>query len=142
MVGHHAADLSDLDALPELVEAHRRTFGAMSVLVLNAGMASKGPVDSFPLRRFERTLAVNRTSQFVLTSAALPLLRVGAAADHEHGARVVALSSLAGLHSEPGLAAYGASKAALTSSSRPSTSTRPPLASRPPRSCPATSRPT
>lgn len=109
------SDLTDLDSLPPLVETHERAFGAMSALVLNAGMAAKGPVDTFPLRRFERTMTVNLTSQFVLTAAALPLLRRGAAADTEHGARVVALSSLTGRYAEPGLAAYAASKAALTS---------------------------
>ncbi|QIG43721.1 SDR family oxidoreductase [Nocardioides anomalus] len=114
-VAHRASDLTDLDSLPPLAEAHERAFGAMSVLVLNAGMAAKGAVDTFPLRRFERTLTVNLTSQFVLTAAALPLLRRGAAADPEHGARVVAVSSLTGRYAEPGLAAYAASKAALTS---------------------------
>jgi 3-oxoacyl-[acyl-carrier protein] reductase len=114
-VAFASSDLTDLDSLPRLVETHARTFGAMSALVLNAGMAAKGSVDTFPLRRFERTLTVNLTSQFVLTAAALPLLRRAAAADQEHGARVVAVSSLTGRYAEPGLAAYAASKAALTS---------------------------
>jgi 3-oxoacyl-[acyl-carrier protein] reductase len=110
-----AADLADPDSLVALVAQHGAAFGAMSALVLNAGMATLGPVESYPLRRFERTVAVNLTSAFVLTSAALPLLRAGAALDFEHGARIVALSSLTGLYSEPGLAVYGATKAALAS---------------------------
>jgi len=47
--------------------------------------------------------------------AALPLLRAAAAADPARGAKIVALSSITGVYAEAGLAAYGATKAALIS---------------------------
>jgi NAD(P)-dependent dehydrogenase (short-subunit alcohol dehydrogenase family) len=49
-----------------------------------------------------------------LVQHALPHLRAAAAAS-PGGARVIFLSSIAGVYAEPGLAAYGAAKAALIS---------------------------
>jgi NAD(P)-dependent dehydrogenase (short-subunit alcohol dehydrogenase family) len=50
-----------------------------------------------------------------LVAKALPLLRAGAQANPERGGRVIAMTSLEGVHPEAGLSAYGASKAALIS---------------------------
>jgi NAD(P)-dependent dehydrogenase (short-subunit alcohol dehydrogenase family) len=44
----------------------------------------------------------------------LPAPRAAAARRPERGARVIAVSSIAGQAAEPGLAAYGATRAALT----------------------------
>ena len=80
-----------------------------------AGVGSSGPLVGYPMRRFDKQLAVNLRSPFAFLAAALPHLRAGATALPEHGGRVVALASLEGVHPEQGLAAYGASKAALIS---------------------------
>ena len=50
-----------------------------------------------------------------MTAAALPSLRATAQRNSTGVARVIAFSSLEGLHPESGLAAYGATKAALLS---------------------------
>lgn len=110
-----AADLADRDSLTALVALHETTYGAMSVLVVNAGMGSAGPVESFPLRRLDKTVEVNFTSAFVLIQAALPLLRAWADSDPDHGAKVIGLSSITGAYAEAEMSVYGASKAALLS---------------------------
>jgi len=114
-VVHRAADMADRDALPGLVDLHGTTYGAMSALVINAGVGTAGPVAEFPLRRIDKTLAVNLGSAVVLIQSALPLLRTGAEQDPDHGATIVGLSSITGVYAEPGLAVYGASKAGLIS---------------------------
>jgi len=114
-VVHHAADLADRDALTSIVDAHRATFTTMDALVLNGGVGTAGPIDTYPLRRLDRTIEVNLTSAFVLVQCALPLLRAAAGANPTRGAKVVALASITGVYAEPGLAAYGATKAALIS---------------------------
>ncbi|WP_406425584.1 SDR family NAD(P)-dependent oxidoreductase [Streptomyces sp. NBC_01589] len=58
---------------------------------------------------------VNLTSAITLTQQMLPLLREGARDAGGAGSRVIALSSITGAYAEAGLAAYGASKAALMS---------------------------
>ena len=87
----------------------------MRALVLNAGVGTAGTIGEFPKHRFDKTVAVNLAAPFALVQQALPLLRKAAAADPAHGAKVVALSSITGVYAEHGLAAYGATKAALIS---------------------------
>jgi NAD(P)-dependent dehydrogenase (short-subunit alcohol dehydrogenase family) len=111
----HAADMSDLEALPGLVDAHGEAFGAMNLLVLNAGVGTAGNLADSELRRIRKVLEVNLTGSIVLLQAAVPLLRAGAQADPGRGSRVIGLSSITGDYAETGLAAYGASKAALSS---------------------------
>ncbi len=87
----------------------------MNALVLNAGVGSAGDVATYSLKRLKKTIDVNFASALVLTKTAIPLLRAGAAEVPENGAKIVALSSISGVYAEPGLAVYGASKAALLS---------------------------
>jgi 3-oxoacyl-[acyl-carrier protein] reductase len=110
-----AADLSDRESLAAVVDRHRQTFGTMDVLVLAGGVGTGGPLQTLPASRVDKTLAVNLTSAIALVQRALPLLRAAAELHEEYGARVIALSSISGVHPEPGLAVYGASKAALVS---------------------------
>ena len=114
-VAHLPLDLANRDGLPRLVELHRRTFGQMSALVVNAGVGPAARVSDLRTDRIDKTLEVNVVSAIVLTKESLPLLRKGAAADPAHGANVIGLSSITGVFPEPGLAVYGASKAALMS---------------------------
>ena len=110
-----AGDLADDGHLEALAQAHAEAYGSMGVLVLNAGVGTAGAVADYPVRRLDRTIAVNLRAPFRLLQLCLPLLRAAAAAEPARGARVVALSSITGVHAEPGLAAYGATKAALLS---------------------------
>ena len=87
----------------------------MRVLVLNAGVGTAGGLASYPMRRFDQTVAVNLRAPFSLLQEALPLLRREAEQAPRTGARVIATASIAGRHAEAGLAAYGATKAALMS---------------------------
>lgn len=114
-VVHLRADMTDREALAELVQLHDRTYGSMNVLVLNAGTGTSGPVADYDLRRLDKTFEVNLVSAFVLARHAIPLLRRGARADSSRGATIVGVSSIAGEYAEQGLSVYGASKAALTS---------------------------
>jgi 3-oxoacyl-[acyl-carrier protein] reductase len=110
-----AADLAERAALATVVERHAAAFATMDALILSGGVGTGGTLDSLPPSRVDKTIAVNLTSAITILQTALPLLRAAAAADKKHGARVIALSSITGVHAEPGLAVYGASKAALIS---------------------------
>ncbi|MCD2097554.1 MULTISPECIES: SDR family NAD(P)-dependent oxidoreductase [Rhodococcus] len=110
-----AADLADPEATARVVETHREAFGSMKALILNAGVGTAGPIAEFPARRFDKTVAVNLNAPFALIQASLPLLRAEAESDPARGSKIVALSSITGVYAEAGLAAYGATKAALIS---------------------------
>jgi NAD(P)-dependent dehydrogenase (short-subunit alcohol dehydrogenase family) len=109
------SEASDAEAVAAVVDAHADRYATLSTLVLAAGVGSAGPVADYPLSRWDKQFAVNVRAAFVAVAHALPLLRQAASDDVVHGARVIALSSIGGVYPEPGLAAYGASKAALVS---------------------------
>ncbi|MGZ4538554.1 MAG: SDR family NAD(P)-dependent oxidoreductase [Blastococcus sp.] len=110
-----AAEFSDEDEVAGVVDAHARAFGDLSALVLAAGVGSSAPIGDYSLARWDKQFAVNTRGNFVAIRQALPLLRRAAAARPEHGAKIVAFASIAGVYAEKDLAAYGASKAALMS---------------------------
>ena len=64
------ADSADAEAVQQAVDATVAHFGRLDILVNNAGVLAVGPLESFSLEDFDRTLAVNVRSVFVATQAA------------------------------------------------------------------------
>jgi NADP-dependent 3-hydroxy acid dehydrogenase YdfG len=103
-----AANLSDPDECVRVVAAHAEKFGGMDVLVNSAGLGIGGNIATLDTKRISLQLDVNLLGTLVVTREALPLLR----ASRGH---VITLASIAGTIPTPGLAVYGATKAALIS---------------------------
>jgi NAD(P)-dependent dehydrogenase (short-subunit alcohol dehydrogenase family) len=106
-----AADVSDAAACERLVAEHRARFGRLDVLVNSAGIGIAGRVEDLPAKHLDLQLGVNLRGLFLVTQAAIPLLR-------ESRGWIVNLASIAGTLPTPGLAAYGATKAAVISLTR------------------------
>jgi NAD(P)-dependent dehydrogenase (short-subunit alcohol dehydrogenase family) len=106
-----AADVSDPDACARLVAEHRERFGRMDVLVNSAGVGIGGNIESLQPKHLDLQLDVNLRGLYLVTQAAIPLLR-------ESRGWIVNLASIAGTIPTPGLAAYGATKAAVISLTR------------------------
>lgn len=64
------ADSADAEAVQQAVDATVAHFGRLDILVNNAGVLAVGPLESFSLEDFDRTLAVNVRSVFIATQAA------------------------------------------------------------------------
>ncbi|ETB18002.1 SDR family NAD(P)-dependent oxidoreductase [Mycobacterium intracellulare] len=109
------ANLAIQPDVEQLVAAHTERFGQLDLLVLNGGVGADARISEMPMKTYDLVLNVNLRAQFLLCQQALPLLRRAAAADPVRGAKVIALASITGLASEPGLGAYGAAKAGLIS---------------------------
>jgi NAD(P)-dependent dehydrogenase (short-subunit alcohol dehydrogenase family) len=101
-----AANLGDADECVRLVAAHTERFGGMDILVNSAGIGIGGSFGELTTKAIDLQLDVNLRAALVVTREALPLLR----ASHGH---IVNLASIAGTIPTPGLAVYGATKAAL-----------------------------
>ncbi|HSV39677.1 MAG TPA: SDR family oxidoreductase [Nocardioidaceae bacterium] len=109
------ADMAVEDDVRRLSSEHEARFGRLDLLILNAGVATSGHLLDVPMRRFDLQFNVNLRGPVALIQESLPLLRLTAAAEPARGARIVAIASITGVVSEPSLALYGASKAALIS---------------------------
>jgi len=106
-----AADVGDADDCARLVAEHRERFGRLDVLVNSAGVGIGGTVEDLPAKHFDLQVGVNLRGLFLVTQAAIPLLR-------ESRGWIVNLASIAGALPTPGLATYGATKAAVISLTR------------------------
>jgi short-subunit dehydrogenase len=102
-----AANLAEVDECARVVAAHRERFGGMDVLVHSAGIGIGGSFAEQDTKRIALQLDVNLRAALVVTREALPLLRAAGAG------QIVTLASIAGTIPTPGLAVYGATKAAL-----------------------------
>jgi short-subunit dehydrogenase len=101
------ADVSRREHCAQLVARTVERFGALDVLVNNAGMTMWSRFDAISdLTVFERLLAVNYLGAVYLTAAALPALKAARGL-------IVAVASVAGLTGVPERTAYAASKHAL-----------------------------
>src|SRR5579864_1482655 len=103
-----AADVGDAADCKRLVAEHRERFGRLDVLVNSAGVGIAGVVEDLPAKHFDLQVGVNLRGLFLVTQAAIPLLR-------ESRGWIVNLASIAGTLPTPGLATYGATKAAVIS---------------------------
>ncbi|SRR6266851_261551 len=106
-----AADVGKAEDCERLVAEHRQRFGRIDVLVNSAGIGIAGRVEELPAKHFDLQVGVNLRGLFLVTQAAIPLLR------ESHGF-IVNLASIAGTLPTPGLATYGATKAAVISLTR------------------------
>jgi len=106
-----AADVADAEACERLVAEHRDRFGRIDVLVNSAGIGIAGRVEDLSVKQFDLQVGINLRGLFLVTQAAIPLLR-------ESRGLIVNLASIAGTIPTPGLATYGATKAAVISLTR------------------------
>ena len=65
------ADSADAQAVISAVERTVKELGGLDILVNNAGVLAMGPVDTFALADFDRTVAINIRAVFVATQAAV-----------------------------------------------------------------------
>jgi len=101
-----AADLRSASACEGAVAVAVEHFGGLQVLVNNAGVGVFANVADTTDQDWDDIIGTNLTAVFRLTRAALTHLA-------HKGGHVVMVSSLAGSNANAGMAAYGASKAAL-----------------------------
>jgi len=101
-----AVDLSDPASAESAIAEVVDRSGSLDILVNCAGMMQEAKVEKMSVEDWQRNLAVNLTGPFLMIRAALPHLR-------EVQGAIVNVGSIEGLGSNPGHAAYSASKAGL-----------------------------
>jgi meso-butanediol dehydrogenase/(S,S)-butanediol dehydrogenase/diacetyl reductase len=104
-------DVTEQPAVAALVQATIERFGALDVLVNNAGTAAFGSFTELPLEDWHKTMAVNVDGVIHACRAALPHLLASRGA-------IVNVASVSGLGGDWGLAFYNASKGAVVNLTR------------------------
>ena len=78
--------------------------GRCDILVNNAGIQFVAPIDEFPAEKWDQIIAINLSSAFHTTAAALPMMRAAG------WGRVINIASAHGLTASPYTSAYIAAK--------------------------------
>jgi ketoreductase len=112
-LGAHAVavDVSREEDCRRVVDEHAKRLGRLDVLVNSAGVGVGSRSEDLSAKHWDLQLDVNLRGAFLVTQAAIPLLR-------EARGLVVNLASIAGTMPTPGLVAYGAAKAGLIAVTR------------------------
>lgn len=103
-VRYHGADLSDPQAVADLVGFAQGPTGGLDILVNNAGIQHVAPIEEFPIEKWNAILAINLSSAFHATRAALPAMKA------RGFGRIVNVASAHGLVASPFKSAYVAAK--------------------------------
>lgn len=104
------ADVAHSDAAAKLFDRAEAEFGAVDVLVNNAGVLVVKPIAEMDQQTFDQALAINISGTFSGAKQAVTRMR--------HGGRIINFSSTALHTSFPGYVAYNATKAAVEAMTR------------------------
>ena len=101
---YNAADMTRGAEIADMVAMAKREFGRLDILVNNAGIQHVAPVDEFPPEQWDRIIAINLTSAFHATRAAIPIMK------GQGRGRIVNIASAHALVASPFKSAYVAAK--------------------------------
>jgi 3-oxoacyl-[acyl-carrier protein] reductase len=100
-------DLSQIDAIPEMVRELKTDAGPLYGLVNNAGIGADGLLANTHNSQIEAVIRLNVTAPIVLTKYVVRGMMTG------EGGRIVNMSSIIGSTGYSGLSVYGATKASM-----------------------------
>lgn len=104
VVRHDGGDLSKAEACEALIRRAESELGPVDILVNNVGIQHVVPTEEFPADKWDAILAINLSSYFHTTRAALPAMQ-------ERGwGRIINTASVHGLVGSVGKVAYVAAK--------------------------------
>ncbi len=104
---YFACDISNPSSVQSLFEAIQKDYPSLYALINCAGMGISGAVEYTTLEEVKTILDVNLVGQFLITKAAIPLLR------KEQKSRIINISSVAGELIIPFQTFYSMTKSAM-----------------------------
>ena len=103
-VRYDGADMSKPEAIEMMMGNALEIFGAVDVLVNNAGIQHVAPIDEFPPAKWDQILAINLSASFHTIRLALPKMKA------KKWGRIVNIASAHALVASPYKSAYVAAK--------------------------------
>jgi 3-hydroxybutyrate dehydrogenase len=93
--------------IAEMIAKAEKELGSVDILVNNAGIQHVAPVEEFPIEQWDAVIAINFTSAFHTTRAAVPGMK------RRNWGRIVNICSAHSLRASPFKSAYVSAKHAL-----------------------------
>jgi 3-hydroxybutyrate dehydrogenase len=101
---YHPADMTQPDQIEDMIATAQRELGRLDILVNNAGIQHVEAVENFPADAWEKIIAINLSSAFYATKAAIPIMKA------QGRGRIINVASAHGLVASPFKSAYVAAK--------------------------------
>jgi 3-hydroxybutyrate dehydrogenase len=98
------ADMTKPDEIAAMVQAAGTAFGSVDVLVNNAGIQYVAPIEEFPIEKWDQIIAINLSSAFHATRAAVPGMKA------RRWGRIISTASAHSLVASPFKVAYVSAK--------------------------------
>jgi 3-hydroxybutyrate dehydrogenase len=98
------ADMTRPDEIAAMMAGAADTFGSVDILCNNAGIQFVSPVEEFPVEKWDAIVAINLSSAFHTTRAAIPAMKKNS------WGRVINIASAHALVASPYKSAYVAAK--------------------------------
>ena len=103
-VRYHGADMRKGEEVADMVAFAKHELGRLDILVNNAGVQHVEAVEKFPSDKWEQIIAINLSSAFYATRAAIPIMKA------QGRGRIINIASAHGLVASPFKSAYVAAK--------------------------------
>lgn len=103
-----AFDVADPDRWAQAADFISAQYGRLDWAIVNAGVAHSSTIEETDLVDWRRVMSTNLDGAFLTLRTVMPLMR-----DNAQGGAIVVSASAAAIKAEPGVGAYGASKAGL-----------------------------
>lgn len=101
---YNGADMTKPEEIAALVDNTAKELGSVDIIVNNAGIQNVSPVEEFPIEKWNAIIAINLSSAFHTTRAAIPHMK------KKGWGRVINIASAHGLVASPFKSAYVAAK--------------------------------
>jgi 3-hydroxybutyrate dehydrogenase len=101
------ADMTKPDQIAGMIAEAEKAFGAVDILINNAGVQHVAPIEAFPIEKWDQILAINLTSAFHAMRAAIPGMKA------RKWGRIISTASAHSLVASPFKSAYVAAKHGL-----------------------------
>ena len=101
---YHPADMTRSEEIADMIAFAQRELGRLDILVNNAGIQHVESVENFPTDQWEKIIAINLSSAFYATRAAIPIMKA------QGRGRIINMASAHGLVASPFKSAYVAAK--------------------------------
>jgi 3-hydroxybutyrate dehydrogenase len=104
---YDAADMTKPAEIAAMIKAAEKAFGAVDILVANAGIQHVAPIEEFPIDKWDAIIAINLSSAFHGIRAAVPGMKA------KKWGRIICTASAHSLVASPFKAAYVTAKHGL-----------------------------